>query len=361
MRSIRCGPSTRPTSGRPRKIESAVLLPASEFLLPTAGVAAIRERLGRDAARLGERLDGDLARFAGIEEDPLRPASGAAAGASRAVAVGDAAEVWAAHLAPATGLDHIEPGTLLLLDEPGDIAEAAAFLWRQADERRAELVEVGELPKSWPMTYLPPRDWKSRLVASRTLELTWESEPPADVAMASGARSSGDLFGWREPVLPLGRAGRLADAVSAWQEDRARIVLASDQAPRLAEILAEADHPAAVSDALVEAPPPGAIALIAPQPQRRVRGRSGRAGLRHRPRALRNRPGPPSQGASAGRAARHPGAAVAGRPRRPHRSRRRALRADAPARRGRGRARLPRALVRRRRSDLRARWSRSPA
>ena len=38
------------------------------------------------------------------------------------------AEVWAAHLAPATGLDHIGPGTLLVLDEPGDIAEAAGFL-----------------------------------------------------------------------------------------------------------------------------------------------------------------------------------------------------------------------------------------
>ena len=70
------------------------------------------------------------------------------------MAVGDAAEVWAAHLAPATGLDHVDPGTLLLLDEPGDIAEAADFLWRQADERRAELVEAGELPKDWPSTYL---------------------------------------------------------------------------------------------------------------------------------------------------------------------------------------------------------------
>ncbi len=64
------------------------------------------------------------------------PATAAAAPETRAVAVGDAAEVWAAQLAPATGLDHVGPGTLLLLDEPGDIAEAAEFLWRQADERR---------------------------------------------------------------------------------------------------------------------------------------------------------------------------------------------------------------------------------
>jgi transcription-repair coupling factor (superfamily II helicase) len=39
-------------------------------------------------------------------------------------------------------------------------------------------------------------------------------------------------------------------------------VLASDQAPRLAEILAEAGHPAAVVPGLTEAPPPGAIAII---------------------------------------------------------------------------------------------------
>ena len=242
------------------KVERAVLLPASEFLLPTTGVAAIRERLGRGAARLSDRLAGDLARFEGTTDDPLRPA---VAGESRALAVGDAAEVWAAHVAPATGLDHLDPGTVLVLDEPGDIGEAASFLWRQADERRAELVDAGELPRDWPSTYLPPRDWKRRLVASRTLELTWESELPSDVAMASGARGSGDLFGWREPTLPLGRAGRLADAVETWRADGARIVLASDQAPRLADILEEAGHAVAVVDRIDEPPPPGAIALVA--------------------------------------------------------------------------------------------------
>ena len=249
-------PTDQRTTG---SVERVVLLPASEFLLPTGGVVAIRERLGRAAARLGERLGTDLARFEGAADDPLRPA---ASGASRAMAVGDGAEIWAAQLAPATALDHVDPGTLLVLDEPGDLAEAAAFLWRQADERRAELVEAGELPKDWPSTYLPPRDWKSRLVGSRTLELTWESEPAADVAMASGSRSSGDPFGWREPVLPLGRATRLDAAVTHWQEDGGRIVLASDQAPRLAEVLEDAGHPVAVLDRIEEPPPPGAVALV---------------------------------------------------------------------------------------------------
>jgi transcription-repair coupling factor (superfamily II helicase) len=266
-------PTDQRTTG---KVERASLLPASEFLLPSTGVPAIRERLGRATSRLSERLAGDLARFGGTSDDPLRPvaparrpeeagapAVGDAAAASRAIQVGDAAEVWAAYLAPATGLDHIDPGTILILDEPGDIAEAAGFLWRQADERRAELVEAGELPKDWLSTYLPPRDWKGRLVTSRTLELTWESEPPADVAMAGGARGSGDLFGWREPTLPLGRAGRFLDAIETWRAEGARIVLASDQAPRLAEILDEAGHSVAVVDRIADVPPPGAIALMA--------------------------------------------------------------------------------------------------
>jgi len=246
-------------------IETAVLLPASEFLLPRGGAPAIAERLGRGATRLPERLATDLARF-GSEAAGAGHSVGASAArlpeATRALAVGDAAEVWAAHLAPSTGLDHVDPETLVLIDEPGDIAEAAGFLWRQADERRGELVEAGELPRDWPSTYLPPRDWKGRLVAARTLELTWESVPPEDAAMARGSQSSGDPFGWRVPVLPAGRAGRLADAVEGWQADGARIVVASDQAPRLADLLAEAGHPAGVVTRVSEAPPPGAVALV---------------------------------------------------------------------------------------------------
>ncbi len=176
--------------------------------------------------------------------------------------MGDAAEVWAAHLAPATGFDHLGPGTLLVLDEPGDIAEAAEFLWRQADERRAELIEAGELPKDWPSTYLPSKDWKTRLTGSRTLELTWETDPAVGTAMARGALSSGDVFGWREPTLPFGRAAGVVDAVAGWRADGARIVLASDQAARLADLLEEAGQSVAVVERVAEPPPPGAVTIV---------------------------------------------------------------------------------------------------
>ncbi|MHB8398979.1 MAG: transcription-repair coupling factor [Candidatus Limnocylindrales bacterium] len=256
-------------------IESVTLLPASEILIPVDGLAGIRARLGRAVARLPERLAADLARF---EEAAARSSAGASsAGApsatlapthvpslarSRALDVGDAAEIWAGVLCGATGLDHVEPATLLVLDEPGDISEAAAFLWRQADERRADLETAGELPRDWPPTYVPPRDWKRRLLAARTLELTWESEASSEATIAGGGLSSGDLFGWREPVLPPGRAGQLDEAVERWAADRGRIVLASDQAARLAEILAEHGRPVAVVERIAVAPPPGAATIV---------------------------------------------------------------------------------------------------
>ena len=248
------------------RLESIQLLPATEFLVPVGGVDAIRTGLGKAAARLPDRLQADLARFEADRGESVAhgPAPASSTDGRRALHAGDAAEIWAGIICPATGLDHIPPETLVVLDEPADLAEAAQFLWRQADERRAELISAAELSKDWPVTYLGPRDWKSRLLQSRTLELTWESEASqaAGTSMAARGLSSGDLFGWREPVVPAARTGRLAESLEAWGAEGARIVLASDQAPRLAEVLSESGRPVGVSSRLTAAPPPGAIALI---------------------------------------------------------------------------------------------------
>jgi transcription-repair coupling factor (superfamily II helicase) len=242
-------------------LAEAVLLPASEFLLPHGDAPTLRDRLGRAAAKLPERLAADLVRFESGGSGEAADGAASDLPGARALYVGDAAEVWAAHLAPSTGFDHVDATDLLVVDEPGDLAEAAEFLWRQADERRAELIEAGDLPKDWPSTYLGQRSWKARLVAGRTLELTWESELPDGPALAARGLSSGDLFGWREPQLPPGRAAAIAEAVGRWQADGARVVLASDQASRLAELLDEAGHPVAVVHA-PEPPPAGGITVV---------------------------------------------------------------------------------------------------
>src|SRR5439155_23150865 len=128
-------PAEQRTVGKRDDVE---LLPASEFLLPAGGATELRARL-KGTGAIGERLAADLDRFAAGPGAGAATASAgatsaiASGGATRAIDVGDAAEVWAAVLAPATGLDHLGPETILVLDEPGDIAESAAFLWRQAD------------------------------------------------------------------------------------------------------------------------------------------------------------------------------------------------------------------------------------
>ena len=257
-------PTDQRTTG---KVERVALLPASEFLVPEGGADGLRARLGAMAKRLPERLAQDMERLLGTDAGQHHAAVGGPRGESRAAAVGDAAEIWAPLLAPSTALDHLPPETLFVLDEPGDLGEAGGFLWRQADERRADLLASSELPKDWPPTLLPPRDWKRRMLGARTLELTWESE--AGDAIAGGGKSSGDLFGWREPQLPPGRGARIAEAVERWRSEdgtkaaaQPRIVIASDQAPRLAEVLEEAGLPAGVTNAVAEAPPPGTLTVV---------------------------------------------------------------------------------------------------
>jgi transcription-repair coupling factor (superfamily II helicase) len=283
----RFDPTDQRTVGPAEAIE---LLPASEFLLPAEGSAGIRARLGRLAAQLPERLAADLAHFEGVDDHAPTAAAG-----TRALEAGDAAEVWAAILCPVSGIDHLPPETLLVLDEPGDVASAAEFLWEQAAERRRDLIAAGELPGDWPGAYVGPRDWNARLVRGRTLELTWESGP---VEAIGGGAATEDPFGWREPMLPPGRSASLPRAIERWragrpasvpiaeeeaEDDRPavppgivasrrapgaqrspapRIVIASDQAPRLSELLGEAGIPAGVTFHPAAAPPPGAVTLV---------------------------------------------------------------------------------------------------
>jgi transcription-repair coupling factor (superfamily II helicase) len=218
-----------------RPVDAVSLLPASEFLLGPDSGKRLSERLGGASSRLPRDLLADLAH---LEHGQLA----------------DAAEVWAGHLAPTTGLDHVAD-EIWVIDEPEDVSAAADFLWTQADERRSELEKAGVLPRAWPEPYPARREWKQRLNAARTLELTWESESP-------GAPPGGNPFGWREPVLPPQAIRDLAETVSRWRHEGARVVLASDQSARLSELLGEADIIAAPVSRLDEVPPPGALALV---------------------------------------------------------------------------------------------------
>ncbi len=216
-------------------LETATMLPASEFLLSGSTGDELRTALGRLADRLPERLAADLA-------------------ALETGALGDAAETWGGYLAPATALDHLGDAAWIV-DEPSDVAATAESLWSQADERRAELAKAGDLPRGWPSAYPEPRAWKRALLEAHTLELTWEPEP-------AGAPPGGNPFGWHEPVLPPAPIGSIGQTVRRWRAEGARVILASDQSARLAELLGEADIMVAPHADLAEVPAAGGTALI---------------------------------------------------------------------------------------------------
>ncbi len=216
-------------------VESTALLPASEFILGADTGAVLIERMGRSAARLPEGLTADLERFA----DHV---------------LGDAAELWGGYLAPSTAIDHLG-SAIWLIDEPDEVINVAEFLQSQADERRGELERAGEIPARWASAYPSAREWKSALHEASTLELTWEPE-------ADGAPPGGNPFGWREPALPPAAIGDLAATVRRWRGEGARVVLASDQSMRLAEILDADGMGAAPLHVLHEPVPPGGLTLI---------------------------------------------------------------------------------------------------
>ena len=159
------------------------------------------------------------------------------------------------------------------------------------------------------------------------------------MAFASKSLTSGDLFGWREPVLPPGRTERLVDGVEHWVGEKARVVLASRPGPAARGAPGRGRprrrHRPSRSPRRRRPAPSRSI-------ERSLNGgfEGGPDGLArgHGPRAVRHRPRPPAQGDAPRRPARHPRAPDARRRRRPHRPRHRPLRADAPARRGRARS-----------------------
>jgi transcription-repair coupling factor (superfamily II helicase) len=209
------------TQGSRRRVERAVLLPASEFL-PTDGWSSLAERaptLHSDA------LQADLTR---LEQGDL----------------GEAAETWAALLTAGPASDHVPPGALVVLTDPTELRAIASDLDAQATERRAGLVASGELPEDWPLPYEATAALAD--LEARTTEVLDEA---------------GIEAGYGTPPSLPGRA----DRIGPWLADLAsgtRLVVTTDQASRVGELLEEAGRAVLPVAELQELPPAGAIGLV---------------------------------------------------------------------------------------------------
>ena len=156
-------------------------------------------------------------------------------------------DFWVPFLAPCTLLDHLPKNGLLILDEEADLQVAIDEAHQQAETSRKDLENTGEIPRGLPA---PFEDWPALSDAfgraSRTLVLSrWASGEIADVVRLpfSAATSYG------------GQLRKLVEDVAAGVPSGERVVIVSQQAERIAELLAELDHPTAVTREIAEEPP----------------------------------------------------------------------------------------------------------
>jgi transcription-repair coupling factor (superfamily II helicase) len=224
----------------------ALLLPASEFPLNASVVLKAKraaEAIAKqDGVELSSALRADLARWEG-SPTPER---------------GDGLEIWSPLISPSRPLDQFN-GALVILDEPSELISSAESLARQSAERFDVLKTTRILPPSWPVPTPPPAAILKMLrsIGAQRLELTWSSE-----AGRLTTSEPSDLFGWHDPLVPAGRTRELAEGLESWRRDGARVVIVSEQARRLSELLAEAGAPTPVSDALPSDPKPKSITLL---------------------------------------------------------------------------------------------------
>ncbi len=228
-------------------LDTIAVGPAREVLDLPATVAALSRDLDLSVCRpeIRDRLEEELARLE----------------------VGDSLpdeSFYVPFLASGCLADHLPDDGLLIMDEPADVAQAVEEHDAQASEVRQDLETRGELPAGLPP---PHASWKElrgsldtrsgRLHLSRwAVDAADEAVPPAVKREVSSRRlpfAPADAYGGRLRTLA-------ADAAESSSRGRALIVV-SQQAQRLGEVLAEHGVPVAFS-ARPESPQPGAIALL---------------------------------------------------------------------------------------------------
>jgi transcription-repair coupling factor (superfamily II helicase) len=211
------------SQGSRRRLTEIDLVPASEFL----PMASWETAVSRAPALASDQLREDAARLASGE-------------------INEAAETWAALLTAGPATDHVSERAHLVLTDLDELRALAASLDTQAVDRKDGLVSAAELPPDWPLPYDAGATLEA-MVGRAAERLEEQAEREAGYSPA--------------PPLP----GR-ADRAGAWLLELAAsgrgVVVTTDQASRVSELLDEAGRPTAALAELRSAPAPGEIGVV---------------------------------------------------------------------------------------------------
>ena len=148
---------------------------------------------------------------------------------------------------PATA--HLPKGGIVVLDNPRRIGDALDEVHAQAVELRERLASRGELPAALPAPYASLDD--IRAPVQRGAVLTFEPFGADDAA-----------WPFTPPPSYSGRTRALIEDAPRMRGEGRRVVLVSQQAPRLSELLEEAGVTATPSESLPDLPPLGSVTLV---------------------------------------------------------------------------------------------------
>ena len=153
----------------------------------------------------------------------------------------------------ATAFDYLAPASLVVVDEREEGAEALAQHVRHQEEARAALERRGEIPAGLPDLGLEPGGVERLLNAHETrVELgRFGAEALGAVRLPFAAAPA---FG--------GRIREVVRQAEAWAEEGRAVVLASQQALRLADLMEEEGLTPQLTRSLTEVPEAGGITIV---------------------------------------------------------------------------------------------------
>ncbi|MER2600579.1 MAG: transcription-repair coupling factor [Caldilineales bacterium] len=237
--------------------------PATQRTLPEA--RSLREVLVGPASEAMPRYGASAeALLAALDQSPLHPPARHELDEQRRQLVqgtGFRGQEWYIpylYTQPASLLDHLPADALVVVDDGAEMMVLAGELEAQAAQTRRDLITGGDLPANPLPPHFTWQELKDPLLARRPLML-----------------GHGDLEGRLAPVAaPLARhfvpgprfGGQVKQIVAEVEKQHGQgqiVVMATRQAPRLADIFQqEADRPLAVTETIAAPPVPQSVHLV---------------------------------------------------------------------------------------------------
>ena len=148
---------------------------------------------------------------------------------------------------------HLSPGALLIVEDADDGEEALARLIEQQERSREELERRGDLPRGLPGLNVPPGTIREAL------------DQHGNVVHLQ--RFGTEELGARRLALKLtpsfaGKLKPLTGQAARWAREGQAVVVASQQALRLAELMEQEGVPALLRRTVEEPPSPGSLTLV---------------------------------------------------------------------------------------------------